>query len=147
MGVNDWSQAERDLYALGSRLLLDDMERTRQSMAAELDLYRDDWSTRHAEMTRAHQERVRQIEAAQAAWLADFINGETGEVTPTQDPQGQAVGASAAGSTSPAMPGGGPSPGHPLTADDIAAMSMQEYTALRANLGLGNASGHRGLFG
>ncbi len=140
MGVNDWSQAERDLYALGSRLLLDDMERTRQSMAAELDLYRDDWSTRHAEMTRAHNERMQRMRDDQAAWLDSFY--DDGEPAPTQDPQDQARGASAAGSSSPAMPGGGPGPGQPINphavdleeSERIRDLTMAEYAAERQRL-------------
>ena len=34
MGVNDWSAAEKDLYATGSRAILDDLERQRQEWNA-----------------------------------------------------------------------------------------------------------------
>lgn len=144
--IDTWDENERALYALGSRAILDDLDRVQESMTADLDRYRDDFTTRQAEQLRAHQDRVRKLEADQAAWLADFIRGETD--APAQDPQDQAVGASAdTGSSSPAMPGiGAPGPGQSLTAQDIKAMPMDEYTALRARIGMGNGSG-RGLFG
>ncbi len=143
MGVNDWSQAEKDLYAIGTRAILDGMERARESMTADLDLYRDDWSTRHAEMTRAHEDRVRQMRDDHHAWLRSLYDDEGPQ--PQDVAQGQG-GASAGSSPAPASPPAGPGPGQPLTDADIKAMDMAAYTALRARIGVANASA-RGLFG
>jgi hypothetical protein len=82
--IDTWDENERALYALGSRALFDDLDRARESMTADLDRYRDDFTTRQAEQLRARQDRVRKLEADQAAWLADFIRGETD--APAQDP-------------------------------------------------------------
>jgi hypothetical protein len=127
-----------------SRLDLADarLAQTAAEMATELDLYRDDWSTRTAEMMWAHEDRVRQIRDDQAAWLDSFINGETGEVSHTDVGQGQVVlGAPATGWSSPAGPGG-PGPGQPpnphavelAEAERLRDLTMAEYAAERQRL-------------
>ncbi len=74
MGVNDWSQAEKDLYAVGTRAILDDMERVRESMTAELDLYRNDASTRYAEQLAEHEDRLRKLAEDHQAWLRSLYD-------------------------------------------------------------------------
>lgn len=148
--IDDWSEAERQLYAVGTRAILDDIER-------QAEEWRGSWaldSTSMDEMTRAHNERMRQLEEDHKAWLARFINGEADErPQPTQDvAQGQVAGASAAGS-SPAEPGG-PGPGQPNPAyaaemeraPAIAEMSMADYAAMREELGVQSPTSMNKLF-
>jgi hypothetical protein len=142
--IDDWSEAEKQLYAIGSRAILDDIER-------QAEEWRESWaldSTSMDEMTRKHNERMRQLEEDHKQWLTRFLRDASGAADegpqPTQDVRGQA-GASA-GSSLPASPAGPGREQPSLTADDIKAMSMQDYQALRARTGLGNASG-RGMFG
>ncbi len=128
MGVNDWSQAEKDLYALGSRALFDDMERYRRELSEGVALdttATDAMIAEAAARTKAAQEETRR-------YLAQLAGDEPAPI----DPQDQAVGASAAaGSSSPAMPGGGPGPGQPLTFEDVRAAEMAEADRIR-NLSL-----------
>jgi hypothetical protein len=94
---------------------------------------------------------MRQLEEDHKAWLARHLDGLYGddESAPTQELGQQ--GHSDASLGEPATPGRAPA-GQPrsaaeqLTSDDIKAMDLQEFAALRQRLGIGNASG-RGLFG
>ena len=68
----NWSPAEKELYALGTRILLDDMERQRRQWA-------ESWapdSTSMDEAMREHAARMAQLEADQRAWFARFIDGD-----------------------------------------------------------------------
>ena len=129
--------------------LADRFDQAAAEMAADLDLYRDDWSSRHAEQLQAHNERMRQMEADQAAWFKNWYDGDD-ESAPTDVGRGQ-VDASAAGS-SPATPPG-PGPGQPIHAAELAeaerirSMSMAEYAARRAELGVRNPTDMNRLFG
>ncbi len=122
------------------------LDRATAEMSAELDLYRDDWSTRTAEMMRAHEDRVRQMRNDQAAWLKSFY-GEADEPAPTPD-VGQGLGASATG---PA-PAPGPGPGQPpnphaaelAEAERIRDMPMGEYAQERQRMIRATS---RGMFG
>lgn len=117
------------------------LDRARAEMTASLDLYRDDWSTRHAEMTRAHNERMQRMCDGQAAWLNSFY--DDGEVTPTQDvAQGQVVHPPPGSSPAPASPPAGPGSGQPPNphaaeleeAERIRDMPMSEWAAERQRL-------------
>jgi hypothetical protein len=106
------------------------------SLEADLDVYRDDFTTRHAEQLRAHQDRVRQLEDDQRAWLTRFIDGDADEGSHTD--VGQGHGASATGPAPAPEPGPG-QPNHAaemVEAMAIKQMSMAEYAALRAEFGI-----------
>jgi len=142
MGVIDWSQAERDLYAYGSRALLDRMERQIQDQRREWNETYGLDSTSAAEINRQHAERMRKLEEDHKAWLAGYLASLYGDddESPTQDVgQGQ-DGASATGWSSPAGPSG-PGPGRPNPhaaeleeAERIRDMPMSEYAAERQRL-------------
>jgi hypothetical protein len=145
--IDDWSDAERQLYAVGTRAILDDLERKQAE-------WRESWAldtTSTDARVREHNERMRQLEEDHKAWLARFINGETDEGSHTDVAQGQAVGASAA-SPSPAGPGG-PGPGQPdprLAEAELAAwiknMPLNEYAAMRDELGVQSPTSMNRLF-
>jgi len=123
------------------------LDQTAAEMASALDLYRDDWSTSTNEMMRAHAEQMQRLRDDQAAWLANFTNGEAGEPAPTQD-VGQGHGASATG---PA-PAPGPGPGQPnphaaelAEAERIRNLSLQDFAVERERLIRSRTS--RGMFG
>ena len=136
-GVNDWSQAERDLYATGTRAILDDLERQRQewSAGAALD------TTSADAVVRKHNAKMRQLEEDHKAWLARFINGEADEPAPTQNVAARGPDASP---PSPSGSSDGHSPGqqpNPHTdelerARAIRSLSMSEYAERRAELGV-----------
>jgi len=147
--IDNWDENERALYAIGTRALLDDLERQQQE-------WRESWaldSTSTDEMTRAHNERMRQLEEEHKAWLARFINGETDEPAPTHKPA-QQISQDASGSGGePATPEPG-SAGrpHPHAAElerarAIRDMPMDEYAARRAELGVQSPTSMTRLFG
>lgn len=71
-GVSDWSDAERYLYAIGTRAILDDLERQQRE-------WRESWaldSTSADEINRQHAAKMTQLEEEHKAWLARFIDGE-----------------------------------------------------------------------
>lgn len=112
--------------------LLDD---ARESMRADLDRLAVEWRS-GLEIQRAeHEQRMAKMRDDRAAWLRSLYSDPT---DPQQEPQGTS-GATPAGMA----PAGPPTP---LTADDIKAMSLDEFRALRERMGMGNASG-RGLLG
>lgn len=83
MGVNDWSQAERDLYTLGTRVLFDDMERQRQEWREGVALdttATDAILAEAAARTRAAQQETRR-------YLASFYDEESVPSDPQQIPQ------------------------------------------------------------
>jgi hypothetical protein len=116
--------------------------------AAEIARLRESWSS-GAEYVAGHEARMQQIRDDHQARMARIVNGETEEPATTDVAQGQ-VGASTAGRNAPAS--SVPGPGQPnhaaeeFTADDIKALDMQDFGALRQRMGMGNASG-LGLFG
>ena len=120
---------------------LDDLDHRLEQSAAEmqagLDLYRDDWSTRTAEMQRAHQARLDAIRAETDAYIKNMY-GEANEPTPTPNVgQGHAD----APATGPA-PAPGPGPGQPINpyeadrieAERIKGLSMEAFAAERQRL-------------
>ena len=140
--------ADRALIALAVERQQARIDQAAAEMAAELDLYRDDWSSRHAEELRAHEQRMRELEASQAEWLTNWLEGDPDGA---QDPRGQ-VGASTAGRNAPASSGPGPgqqpiSAAEMLEAEAIKNMSMQEYAALRAEFGIRSPTDMNRLFG
>ena len=113
------------------------------SIQAELDHLRESWSS--GTDLDGHQDRMQAAQEETRRYLAQLAGTGSAPIDPQQG-RG-VVGASVAGSSSPAGPGGpGPAGQHPITDADIAAMSMAEYQAFRARIGMGNASG-RGMFG
>lgn len=145
--IDNWSQAERDLYALGSRAILDDLERQQQE-------WRESWapdSTSMDETHRQHAAKMRQLEEDQRQWFSRFIDGEADE--PASTPDVAARGADDASLSPPSGSSRGHSPGQQpnppaaeLTADDIKAMSMADYQRDRERLIRASAS-TRGMFG
>lgn len=132
MGVSDWSHAEKELYALGTRALLDDIERYRLELSAGVELD----NTSMADAVREHEQRMSDLAAQQRAWLEDFISGGTSDPAST-DPQGQ-VGASTAGAA-PATSGPGPGQPNPhaaelAEADRIRGLSMWDFQRERERL-------------
>lgn len=68
--------ADRAYVAMRLGQMDHQLDRAAKVMAAEMDLYRDDWSSRHAEQMRAHDARVQQMEADQAAWFTSRYDGQ-----------------------------------------------------------------------
>ena len=140
--------AERALVALAVERQQARIDRAAAEMAASLDAYRDDFTTRHAELLRGHQDRVREIEEQGRAFLTSYYdNGDEG----TQDVQQVPQDASSPGA--PASPGPGPA-GHPSAwdaelaeAERIKNMSMGEYAARRAEFGVRSPTDMNRLFG
>jgi vacuolar-type H+-ATPase catalytic subunit A/Vma1 len=139
--------AERALIAARLDHLSDRFDRAAEAMAADLDLYRDDWSSRHAEQLRAHNERVDSMAAEQAEWLRNFY-ADGDESAPTDVDRQGSQDASGRG---PATPAGVPA-GQPIheaeleRAQALKQMSMQEYAALRAELGVRSPTSMDHLF-
>ena len=136
--IDEWDENERALYAVGSRALLDDLERQRREWNESYSLD----STSMDEINRTHSERMRELEDQQRAWLASFINGDADEGT--QD-VGPGLGASAP-EPAPAPERG---PGQPdpheaelAEAERIRALPMTAWAEERQRLIRAN----RGLF-
>ena len=104
--------AERAFVATRLAQMDQRLQQARADMDGELDLYRDDWSTRHAELQRAHAERTRELEQETRTWLTSiWSDGDEGTPDVGQD-QGEA---SAAGFSPASSPG--PGPGQPANPD------------------------------
>lgn len=108
------------------------LDQYRANMAARLDAYASDSATRTAEMIRGHQERLRQLEEDQRAWLKSLYDGDEPAPSPNV---GQGLGASG-----PALaPAPGPGPGQPPNphaveleeAERIRDLTLAEYAAER----------------
>jgi hypothetical protein len=97
--------ADRAYIALAVERQQARIDQAAAEMAAELDRFRDDFTTRHAEQMRVHQERVRQLEADRQAWLARWLDGDPDEGRPTDVDRQTPQDASASGG--PATPGPG----------------------------------------
>jgi hypothetical protein len=114
------------------------LDRARAEMAAELDLYRDDWTSRHAEQLQGHQARM----DAMRAETARFLNGEADEPAPTQDVGQQEPSRQDASSRGPATPAGPRPAGQPINphaaeleeAERIRNLPMSEWAAERQRL-------------
>jgi hypothetical protein len=121
------------------------LDQAREAWQAQLDALRSDSSARYADELRAHQDRVRAMEEQQTAWLRGLYaeDGDTNELA-----QRESSGASDGEPATPsAVPAGQPHhAAAQLSADEIRAMDMQDFAALRQRMGMGNGSG-RGLFG
>lgn len=143
---------ERALVSAACDAISQRIARTRAEMDSELAALRQDWSqTAHREIEAAEQ-RIEQLRASQAAWFADFLDGEATAPAPTYVPAARVGEASAPGAPSPGVSSGHdlarqePPHAAELTADDIKAMSWPEYSALRTTTGIANGGG-RGIFG
>jgi hypothetical protein len=123
---------------------------------ADLDLYRDDWSTRHAEEMQVYADRMRQLEEDHKAWLAGYlkeISGAADEPAPAHKPAQQEPTQDASDIGEPAapvpqVPAGRPDPyaADRALAREIADMPMYEYAKRRAELGVRSATDMRHLF-
>jgi len=125
----------------------DRLDEASAAMSAELDHLRESWSSGYAQQLADHDARMAKMRDDQAAWFRGLYDDEP---VPTDVAQGQAH-APAAGS-SPASPPG-PGSGQPNHHADeleraraIKAMSMQDYAAERARLGIQSGTA-RGMFG
>jgi hypothetical protein len=118
--------AERAFVAMRLDQLAGQFDQARAEMQADLDTYRDDWSSRHAEQLRAHNERMRELEAAHAAWLTNWLDGDPDEGRPTQDVGRGQVEASAAGSSPASTPGPGPGQLDPHAAELELARTLRD---------------------
>ena len=135
--------AERAFVAAMIDLVDDRFREARAALEADLDAYGDDSANRYAEQLRAHQDRVRQLEEDQRAWLTRFLDGDADEPAPAQD---VAAGQSDRSGPSPAS---GQGPRQPdlhaadaELADRLRRMDMATYTKERQHLVRAN----RGLF-
>jgi len=141
--IDEWDENERALYAVGTRAILDDLERQRREWN---ESYAID-STSMDEINRAHSERMRKLEEDQRAWLTRFINGDADEGAHTDVAQQISQDASGSGGE-PATPGPG-SAGQPnreaelAEAERIRSMPMSAWAEERQRLIRAN----RGLFG
>lgn len=150
MGINDWTESDKQLFAVGSRAALDDLARQAEEWRSTAAL--DTTST--DEMVRQHNQHVRELEEQHRQWLTRFLNGDDNATTDVAagglgvegaSPAAQA--GSPVGHTGPRQQPIRPDPREAgLTAQDIASMSMADYEALRTDLGIGAAS-NTGLFG
>jgi hypothetical protein len=137
---------ERAFVAARADQLDDRIDRARDAMMGELDLYRDDFTTRNAELLRAHNERVQQIACENRAWLTSYYD-DTREESHTDVEQQVPREASAVGGV-PATPGPGPAAQpDPLAAelaevDRLRHLPMADYARERQRLIRAN----RGLF-
>jgi hypothetical protein len=140
---------ERDLFALGGQALVDELERKRQE-------WREEWAADNTptdDATRAHNARLRAMEESHRQWLVEWRKNQTGAADAPADSQGQ-VGAATAGRNAPAP--GGPGPGHDdpraaalaeaELAERVRLMPMNEYAAMRAELGVQSPTSMNRLF-
>ena len=150
--IDNWDENERQLFAIGSRAIIDNLER--QAVA-----WRESWpldTTSTDAMVREHNAKMRQLEEDHKTWLAQHLADLYGT-----DDNGQGDGTNGLGQQQaphdasgrgPATPAGVPAAGRldhvaGLTADDIAALSMADYMRLRADLGVESpASANRSFF-
>ena len=107
------------------------------SIKSDLARLRESWSSGYAEQLAGHADRMAAMREDQTQWITNFINRDADEGARTD--VGQGHGASATG---PA-PAPGPGPGQPNPheaeaerARAIRDMSMAEYAARRADLGV-----------
>ena len=110
-------------------------------MQAELDLYRDDWSSRYADQLRGHQARMDAIRAETDQYIKSLY-GEADEPAPTPDVGQQEPSRQDASSRGPATPAGPRPAGQPINphaaeleeAERIRDMPMREWAAERQRL-------------
>lgn len=147
MGINDWTESDKQLFAIGSRAALDDLQRTREEWNAGAAL--DTTST--DVMMREHNARVRELEEQHRAWMASYIKELTGDTAHERPGTGDREDASA----SPSRAGhGSRSQDHTTGPRDelelaraIAEMPMEEYARRRAELGVRSPTDMSHLFG
>lgn len=154
-GVESWDENERALYALGSRQLLDSLDR-------QIEEWRESWAldtTSTDEMTREHNARMRQLEEDHKAWLARFLSGDDQAAPKYVAAGGHEDAASVLKDASAGHNGLQQRPNLDPRAAELADrqraqemaaavhdMDLGEYAQLRAELNIGHASA-RGLFG
>lgn len=149
MGINDWSESDKQLFAIGSRAALDDLQRTREEWNANAALD----TTATDVMMREHNARVRELEEQHKAWMASYIKELTGDTAHERPGIGDREDASA----SPSRAGHGSRSQdhtdpreHELElerARTIAQMPMDEYARRRAELGVRSPTDMSHLFG
>jgi hypothetical protein len=126
------------------------LAQAREAMETTWDTYRDDWTSRHAEQLRAHREHCDAITADQAAWLANWLDGDPDEGRPANVDRQESQEASGRGPATPAgIPAGqlpNPHEAELAEAECIRSMSMQEYAARRAELGVRSPTSMDHLF-
>jgi hypothetical protein len=136
-GIDNWSQAERDLYAIGSRALLDDLERQQREWREGVAL--DTTATNAMLADAAARSRAAQEETRR--YLASLAGDDE---SPHTDVAG-AEGASVPDGHRPPQPN--PHAAELDRARAIADMSMSEYAARRADLGVRAPESMNRLFG
>jgi hypothetical protein len=118
------------------------LDQARAEALAELDLYRDDFTSRNAEMQRAHRERLAAIRAETDQYIKSLY-GEADEPAPTQDVgQQEPSRQDASPSRGPATPAGPRPAGQPIDphtaeleeAARIKGLSMQAFADERQRL-------------
>jgi hypothetical protein len=134
---------EREFVRAELALQQERFDRAAAEMQADLDLYRDDFTTRHAEQLRAHERRMRELEEQNRAYLTSFYDdGDEGSRTDV----GPGFGASA--SESAPVPGAGPGQPDPreaelAEAERIRLIPLQEWAQVRRSM----IRASNGLFG
>ena len=123
-----------------------------ESMRTDIDRLRDTWAGWYAEQRQAYEDRVRQLQDDQARWLRSIYTDDAGSSAPTPErAQPEPVDAPPAGRSFPAgtAPAGHPDPwaAAKQAADDIKTMSMAEYAARRAALGVRSSTDMTRLVG
>ena len=145
--IDEWDENERALYAVGTRAILDDLERQRREWNESYALD----STSMDEINRAHSERMRKLEEDQRAWLARWLDGDADEGRPANVGQQAPQDASASGGPATPGPGSAGQPNNPYDAElerahEIKDMDMATYAALRAELGVRSPTSMDHLF-
>ncbi len=143
--VDNWSRAERDLYAIGSRATLDDLDRKIEEWRSSAAL--DNTST--DDMIREHILRMRKLDEQHKQWIARFLNGD-GQADANADVAAGSHREEAASSDGTGH-GDRQQPTNPWAAElerarAIASMPLDEYGRRRGELGIRSAS-NTGLFG
>jgi hypothetical protein len=145
-GIDNWSQAERDLYAIGSRALLDDLERQQREWREGVALdttATDAMLADAAARSRAAQEETRRYLASLAG------NDESPHTDVASQGQGRQDVSGAEPATAPSAPGPGQQP-TPHAADlaeaqRIRQLPMSAWAEERQRLIRASASNH-GMF-
>ena len=147
--IDNWSQAERDLYALGSRVLLDDLERQQREWREGVALdttATDAMLAEAAARTRAAQEETRRYLASLAG---DDEPSPLQDVAAARGDRGASLPPPSAGSSDGHSPGRRQPNPHEAEAErarEIAQMDMATYASHRAALGVQSATDLNRLF-
>jgi hypothetical protein len=142
---------ERERIRAALELQEAEFDRASESMQADLDRLAESWRSGAAQRLADHEQHIAQMREDHQAWLRGLYADDGEGLQPTPVARGQAVGASAA-SPSPAGPGG-PGPGQPdprlaeaELAERIRNMPMNEFAAMRDELGVMSPTSMNRLF-